>query len=499
MSTETQAESVSGGTESGAPEAPKRLNLTHKVDNLSACERHVTVVVPREDIDRYLKNAFDELRGKAEIPGFRPGRAPRKLVESRFRDRISDQVKGELLMDSMGQLSEDQVFTAIGEPDFDAATLKLPESGPFTFEFNIEVRPEFDLPKWQGLKLEKLVADFSEDDVSNHLKRLLTRFEDLVAVDGGAELNDALLVNIIAKAGDRVIASQNDVTIIIRKRLSFSDAIVEDFDQLAIGAVPGTVLTAKATISKQSDNESLRGQDVDLTLEVLAVNRGVTPELTSSFLQSIGGFKSVDELRTTVREEMERQFRFHQQRSLRQQITSMLVAGANWALPPTLLRRQAGREYQRLRMELEASGFSVQDIAAHMNSLTHNVLGNTEAALKEHFILERIAEEQKIEAVAADYEKEIELIAYQRSETPRRVRAQYEKRGLMDTLRNQIIERKAIELVTDAAEFTEKPYQIPTVTTHALQFALSETPGEAIPEAKFAEASEPLSNSEPRY
>jgi trigger factor len=499
MSTETQAESVASGTETGAPEAPKRLNLIHKIDNLSACERHVTVTVPREDIDRYVKTAFDELRGKAEVPGFRPGRAPRRLVESRFKDRVNDQVKGELLMDSMGQLSDDQLFTAIGEPDFDAGSLKLPETGPFTFEFNIEVRPEFDLPQWQGLKLSRLVANFSEQDVTNHMRRLLAKVSSLSPKDGPAAIEDTLVGNLIVRSGTEILLSATDQEIVIRKRISFVDGFVEDFDQIAVGATPGSVLSTFATISPQAENESLRGKDVEFVFEVADVKETLTPDLNASFLQTIGGFKSEDELRTAVRAEMERQFRFHQQRDFRKQVTKLLTADANWALPPALLRRQARREFERLRMELQSSGFSNEDIAAHMNQITHNSLGNTEAALKEHFILEKIAEEHKLEAVPTDYEQEIALIADQSNESPRRVRARLEKRGLMDTLRNQIIERKVIDLISEAAEVTERPYELPRKTTYPVELALAEVSESAIPEAKHSGESSPLPNSEPRY
>jgi len=499
MSTETQAESMADESGTGADETPKRLNLTHKVDNLSACERHVTIVIPREDIDRYMKKAFDELRGKAEIPGFRPGRAPRKLVESRFKDRISDQVKGELLMDSMGQLSEDQVFTAIGEPDFDASSLTLPEMGPFSFEFNIEVRPEFDLPKWQGLKLTKSVANFSEEDVTKHVRRLLSRLGTLAPKDGPAELEDSLVGELVIRSGDTVIATMTDQLLGVRQRLSFEDAIVENFDQAAIGATPGAVLNLKAKISNDSEDNDLRGKEVDFVFSVQEVKEIIYPEMTNSFLQSIGGFQSEEELRTAVRAEMERQFRFHQQRGIRQQVTNLLTSNANWALPPSLLRRQARREFERLKLDLQASGFSDEDIAAHMNQLTHNSLASTEAALKEHFILERIAEEQKIEAIAADYDTEIELIADQSRESPRRVRARLEKRGLMDTLRNQIVERKAMELITAAAEFSEEPYKIPQTIVYPVASSLIGKREVSIPEAKYAGEASPLPNSEQRY
>ena len=109
-------------------------------------------------------------------------------------------------------------------------------------------------------------------------------------------------------------------------------------------------------------------------------------------------------------------------------------------------------------MELQSSGFSNEQIRAYMNELHQNAMASTARALKEHFILERIAEEEKIEPEPDDYDKEIELIAEQSRRDAARVRARLEKKGLMDTLRNQIVERKVIELIEQHAEFRDVPY-----------------------------------------
>src|SRR5690349_19596795 len=108
-------------------EEKKKLALQLKVDSPSACKRHVTVTIPRADIDRYFSEAFDNLEPKAEVPGFRAGRAPRKLVESKFREQMSQQVKGSLLMDSVSQASDECKFSAISEPDFDFEAIELPD------------------------------------------------------------------------------------------------------------------------------------------------------------------------------------------------------------------------------------------------------------------------------------------------------------------------------------------------------------------------------------
>ena len=118
--------------EDSTDEQDQKLTLDVTIDEPSACERHITVTVARPDIERYLDDAFGELVPKAEVPGFRIGRAPRKLVETRFKREIGDQVKGSILMDAMTQISADYDFSAISEPDFDFDSIAMPDDGDLT-------------------------------------------------------------------------------------------------------------------------------------------------------------------------------------------------------------------------------------------------------------------------------------------------------------------------------------------------------------------------------
>ena len=195
------------------------------------------------------------------------------------------------------------------------------------------------------------------------------------------------------------------------------------------------------------------------------------PELTPELLDELGGFSDEGDLRDAIRDQLGRQLEYDQHRRAREQITAALTVAANWELPPTMLQRQSRRELQRAAMELQRSGFSEEEIRAHENALRQNSMASTARALKEHFILERIAEDEEIDADEQDYEAEIRLIASQTDESPRRVRARLEKSGSMDVLRNQIIERKVIERIwrrppsrkcpTNCAARTKRPSTAP--------------------------------------
>ncbi len=482
-------EKVDGGSESsavavetnGEEEAPQKLDLDVQVTNPSACERHVTVTIARGDIDRYFDDAFGEMMPTAAVPGFRIGRAPRKVVEHRFRDEVSDQVKSALLLDSLEQISEEQRFTAISEPNFDLEAVEVPKDGPMTFEFTIEVRPEFEMPKWKGLKLNRPVREFTDADVDEQLEQMLSRYGQLAPYEGAASAGDYVSLNITSTADGQQVARESEAVVRIRPALSFRDSRLDGFAGLMKGVKEGDRRTAEVTLSKDAPNAELRGKKVHLEFEVLGVKKLKLPELTEDFLQELGGFATEAELREAIRKNLERQMEYQQQKIARSQISSLLTKSADWELPPGLLQRQSARELERAVMELRRSGFSEAEIRARENLLRQNSTSSTATALKEHFILERIAEEEKIDVDEGDYEKEIFLIAAQSGESPRRVRAQLEKRGLMDVLRNQIVERKVLELVQSEAKFKDEPYQPEKTDTEAISMAAGGGTGGEIP------------------
>jgi trigger factor len=482
---------VDSAVENGDEEvAREKLDLQVKIASPGTCQRHITVTIAEGDVERYFNNAIGDMMPKALVPGFRAGRAPRKLVEARFRKDVADQVKASLLMDSMAQVTDDESLSAISEPELDLGAIEVPDSGPMTFEFNLEVRPEFDLPQWKGLKIDRPTKEFTSEDVDAQLRRLLERRGRLVPYSGAAELGDFITANITFKHGDEVLARAEEEVLCIRKKLSLRDGTLEDFDKLMVGVKADETREGQVKLTEAAANEELRGQTVTAVFEVLEVKKLEVPELDADLLKSLGRFENEGELRDALMDELKRQLEYHQQQSARQQVTAALTAAANWDLPPDLLRRQSVRELERSVLELRRSGFGDDEIRAHQNELRQNVLASTARALKEHFILEKLAEQENIEDLPEDYDREIRLIAAQSGESPRRVRAQLEKRDLMDILRNQIIERKTIDLILSRAEFKDVPFEMEEVETEAVDLSAGGGDESEIPEAQPAPATE---------
>ena len=468
-------------------EEVRKLTLNVDVQEKGACERHIKIEVSRDDVDYYFDREFDELQQNQAIPGFRAGKAPRKMIEKRFRKEVKERVKNALILDSLAQANEEQNITAISEPDFKLEDVVLPDEGPFVYEYNVEVRPTFDIPNWKGLKLEKLTHEFTSEDVDAAVRRIQTSYGSLEDKEGPAASGDYIVTKLTFELDGKVLSQAEHETIRIRPTLSFHDCAIEGFDKLVDGVVPGDVRKTKLTLSNDVADENLRGKEVDATFDILEVKKLILPEIDSEFLQSLGGFENMGDFRDVVLEELQRQMEHEQQQRARRQIAAQLTVDANWELPPELLRRQQSRELQRAIFELQRSGFSDEQIVRQLNVLRRNAEASTAQALKEHFILEAIAESEGITDEQRDYDLEIMLMAAQSGESPRRIRSRIEKSGNMDVLRNQIIERKVINKIMESANFVEVPYVMEAISEEAIDRPVS-GPENEIPEVSEEDA-----------
>ncbi len=162
------------GAESAAPETAVaegeeefRLSLEVDIQNSGPCKKHVRVKIPRKDIDHCYAKAVDELAAKVDVPGFRVGHAPKKLIGKRFRKELSDEVKQKVLLVSLEQLSDDYEFEPISEPNLDVENIEIPEEGDFEYEFDVEVRPDFELPDYTSLKIKRPIRQVTDADVDS--------------------------------------------------------------------------------------------------------------------------------------------------------------------------------------------------------------------------------------------------------------------------------------------------------------------------------------------
>jgi trigger factor len=471
------------------PEEKKKIQQTVDIRDVGPCKKHIKVTVHRADIDASFEKKFKELVGDSWIPGFRPGKAPKPIVQRKFRKDVHDQVKGEILLSSLEQLAEEFDVAPLSAPNLNTNALEIPEKDDFVYEFEVEVRPHFDLPEYKGLKLKKPVREFNEADVDEEQNRLLSNDGQLVPKDGPANKGDFIIVDMVTNFGNEKIGDIKEITLRVDDTMSFKDGIAPKFGDQVVGVKAGEKRTIDISMTDAVAMGRLKGQTVQATLEVKDVKSLRLPELDEHYLEKFQ-CKTVDQLRERLRVVLDRRLEYSQRQSAREQVLSLITASATWELPQDLLMRQARKTLARREMEMREAGIGEDEIKARQRMLERDVLSSTASALKEHFVLQKIAEQEKIQIEQFEIDEEIERIADQYNETPRRIRAQFEREDLLETLAAQLIERKALNLILESAEYEEvrmgKEGGMATVDSQAVPGEMKD-PTAAPPEEKPAE------------
>jgi len=498
MTDETRSEEPSDQTEAAAvatadaategEKQPAKLHQTVELRDIGPCRKHIKVTVDRADIDTRLNEKFSELVVDANVSGFRPGKAPRKIIERRFQKEVSDQVKSEMLLASLEQLAEENDIAPLSSPNINPNSIEIPASGPLVYEFEVEVRPQFDLPNYKGLKIRRPIYTIKDTDVQDEERRILAPDGQVVPKpEGSAQVGDIVVADVSFRFGDRLLGTIKETSFRVDKQLAFRDGVAPRFAEQVKGANAGDTRQVDVTLSQAAADATVRGETVKATFEIKDVKTLRLPELTPQYLAKFG-VASPETLHELINVFLQRRLEYTQRQSARQQVIQQISATSTWELPPDLLRSQAIKALARKRMEMEADGISEQEIQNRLRMLQQDILRSTELSLKEHFVLQKIAEVEKIDVTEDDINDEIDRLAHSRGESPRRFRAQLEKEDALDTLVAEMYERKALDVILDSADYEDVPMgqeeeapQVASVEAQAVPGEMQDPSAEAEP------------------
>jgi trigger factor len=449
-----EATAVSTST-TDEPEAKAKLDLSVEITDSGPCKKHLKVAIAPSDIKRQFEESLGSVKREAAVPGFRPGRAPKTLIQKRFRKEVEGQVKSTLLMAALEQVDEEYKLNPISQPQLDVEAIAIPDDGPMQFEMDVEVQPDFSLPNYSGLTVKRYKAEITDVAVEAQVKSFLERYAQLVPKLGAAaEIGDYVTADLRFHMGGIVLNEVKEIQFRLQPELRFQDGRVPDLAGALVGAKPGDVRDADAEVGMSSPDPALRGKDIRVTFTIHDLKTLRMPEVNQAFLHGIG-FDSMDELKDALKEVLERRHAYQRREAQRREILDQLVSQVPFDLPSDLVARQEKTTIRNQVAQMRQSGLSDAQIRAREAEIRANAHASTLRSLQEFFILAKIAEAEGIKVEDDDLDAEVESIAARTDETARRVRARIEKEGLADAVASQILERKAIDRILESVKYED--------------------------------------------
>lgn len=469
------------GDEAEKPEALKeKLKEVISVQNAEAgvLRRTLTITVPEESLRAEFEKEFDELASDAIVPGFRKGRAPRRLIEKRFGRDVGSQVQTRLLSNAYLAAIEKEDLKVLGDPlvwvrpkakgdgagesperllDMDKALehFELPREGDFSFRCEVELRPEITLPDLEGIPVEKPSLKIDDDDVDEQINRIRARRGTLAPVAEGEKIeeDDLTICDVKISVDGKEVKTLENFPVAVRAQV-IEGAVLSDLGDKFAGKKVGATVTAEGELPQDYEVESLRGRKAAFEFRINEVKRLSLPELDRNFLEA-QGFDSEDEFRTFVKSSMERQLDDEIRRGMLNQVRRYLLDHIKMDLPEGLSSRQAERTAMRRMIELQRQGVPMEEINKHVDELRTGAREQAINDLKLFFIMEQIAEKFDVKVSEEEINDQIAAMARVYNQRFDRVRDDLLKHDGLTTLYLEIRDEKCLNRLLESAKVTE--------------------------------------------
>jgi len=426
------------------------------VEDCGAWKKKIVVEIPRAQVDKELDKQYGEMRRTLDVPGFRRGHAPRKLFEKRYGDDLTNQVKLRLLAQAFEKIDDEQDFEVLGEPDFDPEKVELPESGDFRFEYEVEVKPEFELPELEGIRVEKRVIEITDEQVTQTIDDMRRRRGSLEEVKQ-AEKNDLVWAEVTMKVeGIDEPETAGDVMIRVAEEAPVLGVLVKGMDKVLTGVQVGDERTCSGEVPDTHEKEEYRGKKAEFTLKVTMIRRLVPAALDKDFLESLG-VESEEELRRAIREQLENEVDNLARREMSQQIHRYLDEKIDFELPAGVAARHTDRVLARHFYDLMRRGVSQEEIQENLEKLRASSSQQAARELKMSFIMEKVADELDIQVSDMELNGYIAQMAASQGRRPERLRDELNQEGRLELIRQEIREERALERILEMAEVVDAP------------------------------------------
>ncbi|MCU1449449.1 MAG: Trigger factor [Acidimicrobiales bacterium] len=423
------------------------------VEPLEGNKVKVSVEVDETEFDKAIDAAFRKIGRETRIPGFRPGKAPRRLLEARFgTDVAREEAIRDALPDYYIKALEEQSVDAIAPPEIEITGGQ--ESGPIQFEAVVEIRPQVSVAGYGGLRVTIPSPAVTDDEVDRQLDRLREQFGELQTVARPARDGDHLSIDL---SGYRHSTQIEGLTADDFLYELGSGSVVPELDEQLRGTKAGDILKFTAPVP---------GQEEDVAFQVLVkeVKEKILPEVTDEWATEASEFETVEALRDDIRTRLGAVKKVQAQLGLREQVVDAVVELVSEEIPEPLVNEEMQRRLHDLSHRLAAQG---ADLAQYLQAtgrsaeeFQNDLRESAARAVQADLALRAVADAEGLESTDAELDAEIERIAQAAGQKPAAVRKQLDRNEQLPAVRSDIRKGKALAWLTEHVEIADEEGKI---------------------------------------
>jgi trigger factor len=422
------------------------------LETLNPTRVKLTVEVPFEELKPSLDAAYRKIGSQVTIPGFRKGKVPPRVIDQRFgRATVLDEAVNDALPKFYGEALEANDVSPLGQPEVDVTSFE--DGQQLTFTAEVDVRPEFDLPDYDGLEVTVDDAEVTDAEVDEQLDGLRERFATLTGVDRAAADGDFVSIDLSASVAGEAV---DDLT---AKGLSYQvgqGSLLDGLDE----AITGLAAGEKADFPTTLVGGDHAGEEATVTVEVKSVKERELPALDDDFAQTASEFDTLDELRADVRSRVDKMKKVQHGVQARDRVLEKLLDSVDLPLPEGVVKAEIESRNHNLAHQLEAASMTKADfLAAEGQSeeeFDADIDKRTREAMTAQFGLDKVVEKEQLSVNEAELTQHILRTASRYGMGPDQFAQQVVQAGQVPVLVSEVVRGKALALLLEKAKVVDE-------------------------------------------
>jgi len=418
------------------------------VENLNSVKKILHIEIPEDVVVRELDLAYKNLKKTAKIKGYRPGKAPRSVLERLFKKSVHSDVSSKLLQDSLVDAIRKNDLKVVGAPQIDPP--ELDAKRPYKYDATVEVTPEIGDIDFKGLNLKKTIYKASDEEINAQIKMLQKNLAQLKTVEENRSLKEgdfALIDYEGFKNGQPFAETQKteNFTLEIGK-----GKIAKEFDEQLIGMKKGDVNEININFPEDYSNKNLANLDISFQVKLNEIREEVLPEIDDEFAKEFGDYKTLNELKDAITDNLKQGYDKRTEQELSEQIFSALIAKNDFEVPDVMTEYELDSIVGELEMSLAYNNRSMEQIGLTKESIKEKYYDTAVKQVKRHLILNRLMDQEKLILADEDLEEGFNDMSKAFGKPVDEIKSFYNQNNdKLDLFKNTLLEKQTIKLIVE--------------------------------------------------
>lgn len=424
------------------------------VESIGSYQRKIQVTVPADKVDKELDTAYKRLKGRVRLPGFRPGKAPRKVLEARFGQDIQGDVANNLIQVAYKEAVESEKLQPVGQPSLqDAGEIRAGKT--FEFAVMVEVRPSVELTKFTGVEVNYPAAVVGDDELAAAVRQRLEGQAKLVEItDRAIEIGDMAIVELEIKDGKEVVATEPGTMI-----RTEADPYYPGIEAFLVGVKPGKSKKGKVTFGENARNAMVAGRELAVEAKVISVQANEIPELDDELAKELG-HDSADAMRSSIAEQMGKSRSELARNQARANLLEALIEANPFDVPEGMIDDSLEMLMNELRLQQAYMGRDPRSLS-FSDAQIADLRIRAAFASKAGLILEKVGEQEKITVTDADLTAKYDELAAERGQSVEAVKSYFSKPKQLEELKARMLEEMTLDWLLDRATIVHEDGSAP--------------------------------------